>query len=86
MPTRLIRASIILERCIRTFAMPDPRRRLAEGQCAMPRPLAANIFRSAPFSMQQCANQQSSLSQPTRLQTAQRLGAALCTRNLATST
>ena len=53
----------------RTGAMPEPRRRLEEGQCAMPSPQLANCFRSASSSMQQCANQQSSLSQPTRLHT-----------------
>ena len=45
---------------------------LDDGQCAMPRPLSANCFRSALSSMQQCANQQSSLSQPTLLQTARK--------------
>lgn len=53
--------------CRRTGAMPEPRRRLEEGQCATPSPHSWNCLRSASSSMQQCANQQSSLSHPTRL-------------------
>ena len=40
---------------------------LLEGQCAMPMPQLANCCVSALSSMQQCANQTSSLSQPTSL-------------------
>ena len=54
---------------------------LEDGQCAMPRPLSANCFRSALSSMQQCANQQSSLSQPTLLQMA-RESVGICIDNL----
>jgi hypothetical protein len=50
-----------------TGRIPDPRRQLEEGQCAMPMPLAANCFISALSSSQQWANHTSSLSQPTCL-------------------
>lgn len=51
-----------------TGAMPDARRMLEEGQWAMPTPSSAHCLVSASSSMQQWANQTSSLSQPTRLQ------------------
>ena len=48
-------------------AMPDASLMLEEGQCARPIPLLANCLASFLSSMQQWANQQSSLSQPIRL-------------------
>lgn len=51
-----------------TGAMPDARRMLEEGQWAMPTPSCAHCLVSESSSMQQWANQTSSLSHPTRLQ------------------
>lgn len=50
-----------------TGAMPEARRMLLEGQCAMPRPLEAYSWQSASSRQQQCANHASSLSHPTSL-------------------
>ena len=52
---------------VRTGAMPEARRMLELGQCAMPMPRSAKRARSSASSMQQCANQQSFSSQPISL-------------------
>lgn len=48
-------------------ALPDARRKLEQGQCAMPMPASANCFISSSFSITQWANQQSSRSHSTML-------------------
>ena len=50
-----------------TGAMPEARRMLLEGQCAMPRPFALYSSQSASSRQQQCAYQASLLSHPTSL-------------------
>ncbi len=50
-----------------TGAMPEARRMLLWGQCAMPRPLDAYSWQSSSSRQQQWANQASSLSHPTSL-------------------